>query len=35
MPYYKDTREEEILEKYLEGFNKDYIKTIQSIKEIM
>ncbi len=34
MPYYKDTREEEILEKYLEGFNKDYIKTIHSINEI-
>lgn len=34
MPYYKGTREEEILEKYLEGFNKDYIKTIHSINEI-
>ena len=34
MPYYKGTREEEILEKYLEGFNKDYIKTIHSISEI-
>ena len=34
MPYYKGTREEEILEKYLEGFNKDYIKIIHSINEI-
>lgn len=34
MPYYKGTREEEILEKYLEGFNNDYIKSIQSVKEI-
>lgn len=33
-PYYKDTREEEIIEKMLEGFNKDYIKTIHSINEI-
>lgn len=34
IPYYKDTREEEILEKYIEGFDKNYIKTIQSISEI-
>ena len=34
MPYYKGTREEEILEKYLEGFNKEFIKTIHSIQEI-
>ena len=34
MPYYKGTREEEILQKYLEGFNKDFIKTIHSISEI-
>ena len=33
-PYYKGTREEEIIEKMLEGFNKDYIKTIHSINEI-
>jgi superfamily II DNA or RNA helicase len=34
LPYYKGTREEEIVEKMVEGFNKDYIKTIHSIKEI-
>lgn len=34
MPYYKGTREEEILQKYLEGFNKDYIKEIHSVNEI-
>lgn len=35
MPYYKDTREEEIVNKLLEGFkNKDYIRTIHSIQEI-
>lgn len=34
MPYYKDTREQEIVEKMLEGFNKDYIKTIKSVSEI-
>jgi superfamily II DNA or RNA helicase len=34
MPYYKGTREEEILQKYLEGFNKDYIKVIHSVNEI-
>lgn len=33
-PYYRGTREEEILQKMLEGFNKDYIKTIHSINEI-
>ena len=33
-PYYKGTREQEIIEKMLEGFNKDYIKTIHSVKEI-
>ena len=33
-PYYKGTREEEILQKMLEGFNKDFIKVIHSIKEI-
>ena len=33
-PYYKGTREEEILQKMLEGFNKEYIKTIHSINEI-
>ena len=33
-PYYIGTREEEILTKMLEGFNKDFIKTIHSINEI-
>ena len=33
-PYYTGTREEEILQKMLDGFNKDYIKTIHSINEI-
>ena len=35
IPYYETTREQEIIEKMLEGFNKDYIKTIHSIKEIV
>lgn len=34
MPYYQGTREQEIIEKMTEGFNKDFIKTIQSISEI-
>ena len=34
IPYFKGTREEEIVKKQLEGFNKDYIKTIHSIQEI-
>lgn len=34
IPYYKNTREEEVVEKILEGFNKDYIKVIHSINEI-
>lgn len=34
MPYYQGTREEEIVKKYIEGFNKSYIKTIHSIQEI-
>jgi len=33
-PYYQGTREQEILTKMLEGFNKDFIKTIHSISEI-
>ena len=33
-PYYQGTREQEILQKMLEGFNKDVIKTIHSISEI-
>ena len=34
MPYYKGTREEEVITKMLEGFNKNYIKIIHSIREI-
>lgn len=34
MPYYQGTREEEVITKMLEGFNKNYIKTIHSIREI-
>ena len=34
IPYYPNTREQEILEKYLEGFNKEFIRTIHSINEI-
>lgn len=35
MPYYKDTREEEIIrDSMLKDFNPDFIKTIQSIREI-
>lgn len=34
IPYYKDTREEEIVTKQLEGFNKKSIKVIHSIQEI-
>ena len=35
MPYYKDTREEEIIrDTMLKDFNPDFIKTIQSIREI-
>lgn len=34
VPYYEDTREKEIVDKMFEEYNKDFIKTIQSIKEI-
>lgn len=34
MPYYQGTREEEIVKKYVEGFNKNYIKVIHSINEV-
>jgi superfamily II DNA or RNA helicase len=34
IPYYQGTREEELAKKMIEGFNKDYIKTIHSIQEI-
>ena len=34
IPYYQGTREQEVMEKMVEGFNKDHIKTIHSIQEI-
>ena len=34
IPYFQGTREQEVMEKMTEGFNKDFIKTIHSIKEI-
>lgn len=34
VPYYKDTREQEIVEKMFAGYNEKYIKTIHSIQEI-
>lgn len=34
MPYYKDTREQEIVEKYTEGFDKNFIRTVHSVEEI-
>jgi superfamily II DNA or RNA helicase len=34
IPYYQGTREQEVVEKMVEGFNKEYIKTIHSINEI-
>lgn len=34
IPYYKETREEEIINKMLENLDKKYIKEIHSIKEI-
>ena len=34
IPYYKGTREEEIKDKMIEGFNKEFIKVIHSIQEI-
>ena len=34
IPYYQGTREEEIVKKQLEDFNKDFIKVIHSIQEI-
>ena len=33
-PYFKDTREEEILDGMLKDYNKEYIRTIHSINEI-
>lgn len=34
VPFYKGTREEELVDKMIEGFNPEYIKTIYSINEI-
>ena len=34
IPYYKGTREEELVLKAIEGFDKNYIKTIKSVSEI-
>lgn len=34
MPYYQGTREEEVINKMLENFNKDFIRVIHSISEI-
>ena len=34
VPYYKDTREEEIVKKMFESYNKKFIRTIKTISEI-
>lgn len=34
IPYYKNTREEELITKMLEEYNKDSVKTINNIKNI-
>lgn len=34
VPYYKNTREEEIVDKMFEKYDKKYIRTINSIEEI-
>ena len=34
MPYFKGTREEEIIDKYIEGFNPIFIKRISSVEQI-
>ena len=34
IPYYENTREQELIEKLSENFNKDYIKVIHSVNEI-
>lgn len=34
LPYFKDTREEELVEKMIEEYNKDKIKVINNINEI-
>lgn len=34
MPYYESTREEEIVQEMIKDFNKDFIKTMHSLKEL-
>ena len=34
IPYYINTREEELVNNMIEGYNKDIVKTINNIKEI-
>ncbi len=34
MPYYENTREQEIIEEMIEDFNKDCIKKIHSVSEL-
>ncbi len=34
MPYYENTREEEIMQEMLEDFNKDCIKKVHTLSEL-
>ena len=34
IPYYIHTREEEVVMKMFEGYNKEFIRTIQSVNEL-
>lgn len=34
MPYYENTREEEIVQEMIKDFNKKFISTIHSIQEL-
>ena len=34
VPYYENTREQEIVEKMFEGYKQEFIKTIKNIQEI-
>ena len=34
LPYYETTREEEIVQEMIKDFNKDFIKTVYSLKEL-
>jgi superfamily II DNA or RNA helicase len=34
IPYYKNTRDEELVNKMLENYNEDLVKTISNIQEI-